>query len=56
MFYITYYSIIFCFSLPKLEGKSNNEALDNVKARILPTMKANWCLWPIAQVINVMIS
>lgn len=37
-------------SIPKLEGKTNEQALQNVKERIIPTMKANYCLWPIVQV------
>ncbi|XP_003384042.1 PREDICTED: protein SYM1-like [Amphimedon queenslandica] len=52
----TYWAIsintIYLFTLPKLEGKTNDQAMDNVRARIWPTMKANWCLWPIAQLIN----
>lgn len=45
-------NVIYLFSLAKLEGKSNDFAVSNVKERILPVLKANWMLWPIAQVIN----
>lgn len=52
----TYWAIsintLYLFSLPKLEGKTNKEAWGNVEERIWPTMKANWTLWPIAQIIN----
>jgi protein Mpv17 len=43
---------VYLFTIPKLEGKSNSEAIDNVKMRIWPTLKANWMLWPLAQMIN----
>ena len=40
-----------CPSLPKLEGKTNEEAWGNVEERIWPIMKATWTIWPLAQVI-----
>ncbi len=48
--YIIHCSSSILYSLPKLEGKSNSEAADNVKKRIVPTMTANYMLWPMAQV------
>lgn len=48
--YVCLPNCCFIFSLPKLEGKTNEEAMDNVRARLWSTMKANWCLWPVAQV------
>ena len=36
-----------------MEGKSNSEAVDNVKKRIVPTMTANYMLWPMAQVLYI---
>lgn len=42
-------------SLPVLQGKSSAEAAVNVKERLFPVLKANWMLWPIAQVCNSII-
>ncbi len=37
------------FSLPFLEGRSVSDSVNNIKERLLPVLKANWMLWPIAQ-------
>ena len=37
-------------SLPMLEGHTTSEALQNVRDRIWPILKANWALWPAVQV------
>ena len=33
-----------------MAGKSTSESLDNVMERLWPVLKANWVLWPAAQV------
>lgn len=35
-----------------LEGFPLNESIENVRTKLWPSMKANWTLWPAAQVIN----
>lgn len=40
-------------SLPRMSGKSNSESFQVVKERLLPVLKANWILWPAAQVSRV---
>ena len=47
---LTFHSVTSFSSIPKLEGRSNEECMDNVKRRLWPTMTANWMLWPLAQV------
>ena len=42
--------LLLLLSIPKLEGKTNQQCVENIKLRIWPTMKANWMLWPLAQV------
>ena len=39
----------FDLSLPFLEGRSVSDSVNNIKERLLPVLKANWMLWPIAQ-------
>ena len=43
-------NLAFLISLPTLEGKSTSEAINNVKERLFSVVKANWMLWPMAQV------
>lgn len=35
-----------------LEGHPLKESIENVRSKLWPSMKANWMLWPAAQVIN----
>ncbi len=36
--------------LPKLEGRSVEDSVANVKERLWDVLKANWMVWPVAQV------
>ena len=38
-----------------MAGKSTSESLQTVKERLLPVLKANWMLWPAAQVNSCMV-
>lgn len=42
----------FILGVGKLEGHATTEVLGNVRDKLWPSMKANWTLWPAAQVIN----
>lgn len=37
--------------IPLLDGKTTEQAKENLRARYLATMKANYMLWPAAQVM-----
>ena len=47
---LQYFGYEFVDRLPTLEGKPVDEAVANVKESIMPVLKANWMLWPLAQV------
>ena len=41
------------YSLPIMAGESSETAYDNVRNNLWRVLKANWCLWPVAQVWGV---
>ncbi|XP_064404738.1 uncharacterized protein LOC135349981 [Halichondria panicea] len=43
---------IYLFTLPKLEGRSVEDSVANVKERLWDVLKANWMVWPVAQFVN----
>lgn len=43
---------IYVYSLSVMEGQGSRKSLQNMKERIWPILKANWMLWPLAQLIN----
>ena len=47
-FYIT----LFFFSMTLIELKSLNEGIQNWKNKYWQTLKTNWLIWPIANLIN----
>ncbi|KAG5881574.1 hypothetical protein JTB14_035018 [Gonioctena quinquepunctata] len=44
--------VCFFFGMPLLEGRSVQEAKNEVQAKLLPTWKVGACVWPICQTIN----
>ena len=46
-----FYTFLFIV-MPKMEGKSNKEAIENVKEKVWPTTVTNWKIWPLVQFIN----
>ena len=48
---ITASSLFFLTTL--LEGKSLEAACEKVEERLLPTLKMNWCIWPLIQAVNL---
>ncbi|XP_062511602.1 uncharacterized protein LOC134187485 [Corticium candelabrum] len=45
-------NVIYHFSLGMMEGKGIDGSIQRVKDKIIPTMKANYMLWPAVQIIN----
>ncbi|KAF5308724.1 hypothetical protein FQR65_LT06085 [Abscondita terminalis] len=45
----------FYFSMGLLNNKSVNEAVDEVKAKFLPTFKFGACFWPMVQTFNFLV-
>ncbi|PXF47874.1 PXMP2/4 family protein 2 [Gracilariopsis chorda] len=46
------FNAAFMLGIGALEGNSLKDIADNIKAKLWPVMKANWTLWPAAQVVN----
>lgn len=46
------FNAAFMLGIGALEGNSSKDITDNVKTKLWPVMKANWTLWPAAQIIN----
>ena len=47
---MSYYTLLPLLSLPLMAGQAPSKACDNVTTNLWPVLKANWCLWPLAQV------
>jgi len=43
---------IYLLSISLMEGKNATESVEVLKQRLWPTLKANWILWPAAQIVN----
>lgn len=43
---------LFFASMALLEGARGSQVAEGVKAKLKPTLLANWTVWPIAHVIN----
>ncbi len=35
-----------------MEGKSTDDAKKVISTQLWPSLKLNWCIWPVAQMIN----
>jgi protein Mpv17 len=45
-------NVVYHFSLGMMEGKGVDGSVERVKDKIIPTLKANYLLWPAVQIIN----
>ena len=43
-------NVVYHFSLGMMEGKGVDGSVERVKDKIIPTLKANYVLWPAVQV------